>query len=617
MNSPGTQLEVDVSIIPWSHRGSYMSLSTKGGLNGQSTPGTDICLISQCRPTGLPLFALRPLPAGEKLGPPSGFHRTPSPTTFHATPSRLEWQYRGSVVAECTFQDVRCLRFRGTVPLALDSEAAVDGGAFVFSRPHCPGSMPTIEYALNTMKGYRFIALKGRLTAIHGDDPKLLNRRVQIEGEEGDASWEMLFCEVETAHVSSEAPTYDTCDAVAAEASSHSFNVAVDRMAGALDGFSRGLCPWSSPGPTRSERLAAYVTWTSMVRPGGHFTKEAVLMSKLWMNKVWSWDNCINAVGVAPLSMDLAVDQLRIAYGLQTADGRLPDSVDWLCIEWAYTKPPIEGWTLLKLLELEDPKLNDSVLLELYRGTAKFTDFWMRHRRTDKSALPWYCHGNDSGWDNSTAFDEQPVIVSPDSAAYLIIQADVLASLAARLGLPAHEADDWTALKKTLTTALVDELWDGDSFTIKNALTGATRKTTSLIRLMPLAAAAHLPAHIVDKMGRDLAADHLTPWGLATEQVASPLYEADGYWRGPIWAPTTMLIESGLRAAGRAELADAVAARFVALCERAGFAENYDALEGRGLRDLSYTWASSVYLTLVRERAARTKKKEAGTAQSQ
>lgn len=604
MDSSDARLEVDVSIIPWSHRGSYMSLSTKGGLNGQLTPGTDICLISQCRPTGLPLFALRPLPAGLKLGPPSGFHRTPSPTTFHATPSRLEWKYRGSVVAECTFQDVRCLRFRGTVPLALDSEAAVDGGAFIFSRPPSSDSMPTIEYVLNTMKGYRFLAMKGKLTAIHGDDPKLLNRRVQIEGEQGDPSWELLFCEAETAHVGSETSTYDTCEAFATAAREHSFDVVVDTMEAALDNFTRGLCPWSAT-PTRSERLAAYVTWTSMVRPGGHFTKEAVLMSKLWMNKVWSWDNCINAVGVAPLSMDLAVDQMRIAYSLQTADGRLPDSVDWLCIEWAYTKPPIQGWTLLKLLELDDPRLDDQVLLELYHGTAKFTHFWMRHRRTARSALPWYSHGNDSGWDNSTAFDEQPVVVSPDCAAYLIIQADVLAAVARRLARPSHEAESWTALKTSLTTALVSELWDSDSFTIKNALTGATRKTTSLIRLMPLVAAKHLPAHIVDKMAADLADLHLTRWGPATEQPTSPLYEPDGYWRGPIWAPTTLLIESGLRAAGRVRVADAVATRFVELCERAGFAENYDALEGRGLRDLSYTWASSVYLTLVRERAAR------------
>lgn len=603
MSSAYIPLHVDVSIIPWSHRGSYISLSTKGGLNGRLTPGNDVYLVSQCRAPGLPLFALRPLPAGLELGPPSGFHRTPSPTTFYGTPSRLQWQYHGSVVAESTFQDVRSLRFRGKVPFALDSEAAVDGGAFIFSRPPFSGSYPTIDYVLNTMKGYRLIAIKGQLTTINGDNPEALNRRLHIEGKHGDPAWELLFCEFETAQDGSLVTRCDTCETLVRAAESHSFDATADKMEAAFDSFTRGLCPWSSPAPSQSERLASYVTWTSMVRPGGHFTKEAILMSKLWMNKVWSWDNCINAIGVAPLSMDLAVDQIRTLYGLQAPDGRLPDSVDWRVVEWAFTKPPIQGWTILKLLEHEDQKMDDGVLLELYRGTARFTEFWFQQRQTDKSALPWYSHGNDSGWDNCTAFDEQPVIVSPDCAAYLIVQTDVLASLALRLvGKTEHDA--WARLRTLLVKALVDELWDGDSFVIKNAMTGETRKSTSLIRLMPLVAAKYLPASIGDKMANDLSR-HLTQWGLATEEIESPLYQSDGYWRGPIWAPTTLLIESGLRMAGRVQLADIISERFIKLCERAGFAENYDALEGTGLRDLSYTWASSVYLILVREAAKR------------
>ena len=76
---------------------------------------------------------------------------------------------------------------------------------------------------------------------------------------------------------------------------------------------------------------------------------------------------------------------------------------------------------------------------------------------------------------------------------------------------------------------------------------------------------------------------HLTEFGPATERVDSPAYAADGYWRGPIWAPSTFIIEQGLRAAGRDALADDVAARFLRLCEVGGFAENFDALTGEGL----------------------------------
>jgi glycogen debranching enzyme len=92
---------------------------------------------------------------------------------------------------------------------------------------------------------------------------------------------------------------------------------------------------------------------------------------------------------------------------------------------------------------------------------------------------------------------------------------------------------------------------------------------------------------------------HLTEWGPATERPGSAEYQADGYWRGPVWAPSTVLIEDGLRRAGRTELADEISQRFRALCERSGFAENFDAITGEGLRDRAYTWTASAYLLLT------------------
>lgn len=86
---------------------------------------------------------------------------------------------------------------------------------------------------------------------------------------------------------------------------------------------------------------------------------------------------------------------------------------------------------------------------------------------------------------------------------------------------------------------------------------------------------------------------HLTRFGLATELPQSPEYQPDGYWRGPIWAPTTVLVEDCLRRAGFVALADEVSARFRQLCETSGFAENFDALSGEGLRDRAYTWTAS------------------------
>jgi glycogen debranching enzyme len=115
---------------------------------------------------------------------------------------------------------------------------------------------------------------------------------------------------------------------------------------------------------------------------------------------------------------------------------------------------------------------------------------------------------------------------------------------------------------------------------------------------MPIVLGEHLPENIGDALAEHIEA-HLTAHGLATELPTSPNYLDDGYWRGPIWAPATVLIEDGLRRAGHDRLADEISARFRALCETSGFAENFDALTGAALRDRAYTWTASSYLLLA------------------
>ena len=90
----------------------------------------------------------------------------------------------------------------------------------------------------------------------------------------------------------------------------------------------------------------------------------------------------------------------------------------------------------------------------------------------------------------------------------------------------------------------------------------------------------------------------VTEWGPATESPKSPLYEDDGYWRGPIWAPTTLLLWDGLRRQGEVALAREIAEKFCSLAAKNGMAENFDARSGRGLRDRAFAWTSAVYILL-------------------
>jgi len=152
-----------------------------------------------------------------------------------------------------------------------------------------------------------------------------------------------------------------------------------------------------------AHELAAYVLWTSLVAPDGHFRRPAMLMSKNWMLNVWSWDHCFNAMALAKHHPDLAWDQLMIPFDHQHASGMLPDLVNDAGFVWNFTKPPIHGWTLRWMLR-HSKAVTPARLKEIYPLLCRWTEWWLKYRDDDGDGLPQYNHGNDSGWDNATAF---------------------------------------------------------------------------------------------------------------------------------------------------------------------------------------------------------------------
>jgi glycogen debranching enzyme len=145
---------------------------------------------------------------------------------------------------------------------------------------------------------------------------------------------------------------------------------------------------------------------------------------------------------------------------------------------------------------------------------------------------------------------------------------------------------------------VLDQLWNGERFVARHLPSGELLESETLIETIPLVLGDELPTEIRQKVVGRLKR-YLTPHGLATEWPESPHYTPDGYWRGPVWAPSTYLIIDGLRRSGETGLAEDIAGRFRKLCATSGFAENFDALTGAPLRDKAYTWTSSVFLLLA------------------
>ncbi|WP_313637058.1 MGH1-like glycoside hydrolase domain-containing protein [Paenibacillus sp.] len=347
--------------------------------------------------------------------------------------------------------------------------------------------------------------------------------------------------------------------------------------------------------------LAAYITWSCLVPAEGCLTRPAMYMSKNWMTNIWSWDHCFNAMALVRHNPKLAWDQFMIFFDRQDESGLIPDFINDKYELWNCNKPPIHGWTLAWMMQRTD-YIKESHLREVYGPLSKWTNWWFHYRDNDRDGIPQYNHGNDSGWDNSTAFNNGIPVESPDLAAFLILQIELLAEIAGLLGLT-DESTAWRRLGEETLEKMLRHFWKDGRFTACRSGTHEVSDGDSLLLFVPILLGKRLPEPILRSLLDGLRDESrfLTSNGWATESVKSPYYTPDGYWRGPNWAPSTMLLVEGVAAAGDIELASEVARRFCGMLNKSGMAENFDALTGQGLRDMAFTWTSSVFLILGNE----------------
>jgi glycogen debranching enzyme len=563
-------LAFDLDEIPFSMRGSWLSVSRVIGLHEHAEL---VHLVSHT--SGMhPVLSFTPLADGADAD-----------ARLEASPSVLRWVAEQGVV-EAAFDRPEVLRVRGD-GLGLRLSDAASGltpftGDYLYVSP-LDGSAVLTSY--ETGRRYRITALSGTMEVTGAEALGAAERGVRM-GADG-LRWELAIEEL-----TSEGEGYRGATP---------FETVVAERGAEFAAYARGLAPAAGDVTTGDASvLAAYVLWSATVAPAGFMAREAVLMSKHWMDKVWSWDHCFNALALAASEPRAAIDQFLLPFDHQAPTGALPDSVTHSEVLYNFVKPPIHGWVWSLLRDVLPPELVAAVRAEVYDRLAAWTRFWLDHRRAPGSALPFYEHGNDSGWDNSTIFDDARLVESPDLAAFLVLQLDELTALAEELG---KDAEGWRVESERVRTALLHELRAGNRLVARSVDGHRPSATSSLLLTLPLILGEQLDAPVRDALVG--AADaHLTEFGPATELVDSPHYESDGYWRGPIWAPSTFILEAGLRRSGHAELADDVRSRFCRLCELHGFAENFDALTGTGLRDRAYTWTAAVYLLMRSARRA-------------
>jgi hypothetical protein len=254
-------------------------MSTLAGDSGLATPNIDVALVSQYKPYGGACFVLRP--EIDPLPAPSGFHKSPSPVDYRATPEKLEWLHGNQSVAQATFVDDKTIRLQGTVAMSFDTDMSVLR-SYIYEPPRpTTGAYDVVEWSSIGLMPLRFVAVRGSLSTIGATTYE--DGRITVRPD-GTGSFDLYIherCPVASAIEG------ETTQEWAEARARVSFGDSVKRMRGEFEEYVRGMCSWSSR-PDRVDLQGCYVMWTSTVRAEGFVETEAVLMSKLWMNKVSS-----------------------------------------------------------------------------------------------------------------------------------------------------------------------------------------------------------------------------------------------------------------------------------------------------------------------------------------
>lgn len=377
-----------------------------------------------------------------------------------------------------------------------------------------------------------------------------------------------------------------------------SFEDCINRSRSEFEQWTSAL-PLAETQPQTVRELASYILWSCFVKPSGILRRNTLYASKNGMIGLWSWDHCFFTRAFYKIFPELAWDQFLIPFDFQSESGVIPDFVNDRYISWNFCKPPIHGWLLTTLFQDRD-FLDLSKLKEIYEPLSLWTHWWFECRNYRQDNLPFYNHGNDSGWDNSTLFIYRPPIQSPDLVSFLILQTEFLSTAAKELGLY-DQSTKWREKSGFLRSRLVNHFWKKNHF-VAFDLWQKIIESQSLQLFLPLVLGKRLPSFITKQLLLLLYnGGYVTKFGLASESVNSPFYRAKGYWRGPIWPAPTLLIYESLKACGFKKEAQDIKRKFFDLVNLSGFAENFDAMTGEGYHDFHFSWTASVYFSLLQD----------------
>lgn len=210
-------------------------------------------------------------------------------------------------------------------------------------------------------------------------------------------------------------------------------------------------------------------------------------------------------------------------------------------------------------------------------------------------------HFRRLGWDNAQLHDASPFrVVDPGFNAILLRACADLAALADELGLAELAAENRGFAERGL--AAMEGLWSEahGQYLCRDRVSGRLIDSASVGGLLAVfAALPRARAAAIARRIEGLSCRYVVP----SHDPSDPRFDAQRYWRGPVWLVVNRMIADGLRAAGEEATAAAITRSSLDLIAAGGFAEYYDPHTGAPLGGGRFTWTAAMVLEFLAEAA--------------
>lgn len=343
--------------------------------------------------------------------------------------------------------------------------------------------------------------------------------------------------------------------------------------------------------------------------------------------QMWIWDSAFHALGWKHLDQEMARDAIFAVLERVHKNGFIPISMDPLGDRMIHeSQPPILGWALDRVLPVE--KMRPADRNWAYPRLAAFLGWMLLERRGAKRGLlGWYkdeksvnCRCGESGWDNSTRFDQPGPDDHIDLVSFVANDLVVLARMARAMNRQ-REATQWEDKRQALVDRVNELMWceeDGLYYDLDQK--GRFVKVKSAACFYPLAAGIPSPLQAA-RLRENLMDPKLFATKVPVPSI-SPSEKAfvKDMWRGPMWVNSNYLIADGLRQYGYDKDARTLSLKTLAEMERwyrriGVLCEYYDcdgkedprfqlrkASRTEGIRVIrDYGWTASLAMALARE----------------